>query len=191
MIELGCGIGLPGLVSACLGAKAVYLTDLPVAELTLRQLIGVNTALTGKLFAESLCWGHSGTRQFLETLEGREVLQGTKPASPKVSFDVILCSDVIYAGDVPNTVRLVETINQLVHHCNAREKVLVINCYEKRFLSRTEVYQSRTEANIQVFNDEMRKIGFVGTDLEADKYDVECHDELISICLYRYCEIVE
>ncbi|OQR83674.1 hypothetical protein ACHHYP_14420 [Achlya hypogyna] len=106
VIELGCGIGVPGLSAALLGASEVVLTDMDVAV----PWINVNIAKNGVgavARAQALMWGPQ-----------TDATLGT--------FDVILCSDLIY-GDEELSAALVATIRGLAH-----ATTLVVSAYEAR-----------------------------------------------------------
>ncbi|KAG6618696.1 uncharacterized protein IUM83_01502 [Phytophthora cinnamomi] len=111
VIELGCGIGVPGLAAAALGAKEVVLTDMGMAIPWIRTNIERNQALgciSGNVRAEALMWGENAP------LESHQ-------------FDVILCSDLVY-GERTISQKLVQTIAQLSH-----PDTLIISAHEARF----------------------------------------------------------
>ncbi|KAE9250039.1 hypothetical protein PF004_g3133 [Phytophthora fragariae] len=111
VIELGCGIGVPGLAAAALGAKEVVLTDMDVAIPWIKANIERNQTLgciSDNVRAEALMWGENAP---LESLQ----------------FDVILCSDLVY-GEHNISQKLVQTIVQLSH-----SDTLVISAHEARF----------------------------------------------------------
>uniref|UniRef100_H3H395 Methyltransferase domain-containing protein n=1 Tax=Phytophthora ramorum TaxID=164328 RepID=H3H395_PHYRM len=111
VIELGCGVGVPGLAAAALGAKKVVLTDMSVAIPWIQANIELNQTrnyISSDVRAESLMWGEN------EALEMHQ-------------FDVILCSDLVY-GERSISQKLVQTIVQLSH-----PKTLVVSAHEARF----------------------------------------------------------
>ncbi|KAL4151524.1 hypothetical protein PRNP1_008466 [Phytophthora ramorum] len=111
VIELGCGVGVPGLAAASLGAKKVVLTDMSVAIPWIQANIELNQTrnyISSDVRAESLMWGEN------ESLEMHQ-------------FDVILCSDLVY-GERSISQKLVQTIVQLSH-----PKTLVVSAHEARF----------------------------------------------------------
>ncbi|UIZ26670.1 hypothetical protein KXD40_001566 [Peronospora effusa] len=111
VIELGCGIGVPGLAAAALGAKEVILTDMPMAipwiqaNITQNQMLGL---IAGNVVAQGLMWGK-------------------QEALALQHFDIILCSDLVY-GQRDISLMLVQTIVQLSH-----PNTLVIVAHEARF----------------------------------------------------------
>jgi predicted nicotinamide N-methyase len=62
ILELGCGVGLTGLVGAALGAKLTILTDLDVViEKVTKKNIELNKnrfSKSQKVVASTLCWGN-------------------------------------------------------------------------------------------------------------------------------------
>ena len=88
----------------------MVLTDLPIALSNLQQLVKINTldskdkaSNLGKLYCANLEWGKSQTDSFKEAF----IEENDRSPTP----EVILLSDVLYAGDFPNTLRLVQTIS--------------------------------------------------------------------------------
>ncbi|KAK1944541.1 Alpha-ketoglutarate-dependent dioxygenase alkB 7 [Phytophthora citrophthora] len=111
VIELGCGIGVPGLAAAALGAKEVTLTDMPMAVPWIQTNIDRNQTLgciSVPVRAQGLMWGE---KDELEALQ----------------FDVILCSDLVY-GHRDISQKLVETILHLSH-----PNTLIVSAHEARF----------------------------------------------------------
>ncbi|KAG1690206.1 hypothetical protein DVH05_028279 [Phytophthora capsici] len=111
VIELGCGIGVPGLAAAALGSKEVILTDMPMAVPWIQTNIERNETLgyiSVPVRAQGLMWGE---KDELESLQ----------------FDVILCSDLVY-GHRDISQKLVETIMQLSH-----SNTLIVSAHEARF----------------------------------------------------------
>ncbi|POM66806.1 Hypothetical protein PHPALM_17273 [Phytophthora palmivora] len=111
VIELGCGIGVPGLAAAALGAKEVVLTDMPLAVPWIEANIKRNQTLgciSSSVHAQGLMWGEQ------DELESHQ-------------FDVILCSDLVY-GHRDISHKLVQTIVQLSH-----PNTLIISAHEARF----------------------------------------------------------
>ena len=73
ILELGCGVGLTGLVAASLGARAVLLTDLEVVisqitepnvlsylsqTMKKKKMQSTQSNLNTKVLAQTLCWGN-------------------------------------------------------------------------------------------------------------------------------------
>ncbi|KUF83128.1 lysine methyltransferase METTL21D protein [Phytophthora nicotianae] len=111
VIELGCGIGVPGLAAAALGAKEVVLTDMPMAVPWIQVNVERNQKLgciSGNVRAQGLMWGEG------DELESHQ-------------FDVILCSDLVY-GHRDISQKLVQTIVQLSH-----PDTLIVSAHEARF----------------------------------------------------------
>eukprot|EP01065_Artemidia_motanka_P032472 TRINITY_DN39486_c0_g1_i1.p2 TRINITY_DN39486_c0_g1~~TRINITY_DN39486_c0_g1_i1.p2 ORF type:complete len:266 (+),score=101.02 TRINITY_DN39486_c0_g1_i1:90-887(+) len=106
VVELGAGVGVPGLSAAALGADEVVLTDIKPQLPLLRR----NAALCGRgvVRVEELCWGDEDVADKF----GR--------------FDVVLCADVLFVDEaVPP---LVDTIRRLL----SPDGVL-ISCCEHRW----------------------------------------------------------
>ena len=105
VLELGCGLGLPGLAAAALGAKSVTLTDcLPRLLETVRRSALIN--VSSKIIQVSqLDWD---VEVPLECVEDFSTEQGVKleqenlqddhqPLDPSTQFDLIVASDVVYS----------------------------------------------------------------------------------------------
>ncbi|CAM6099596.1 unnamed protein product [Calypogeia fissa] len=75
-LELGAGCGLPGIVSATLGAKTVVLTDLPDNLPLLRNNAAANH-VAHIVSVESLVWG-------------------SQPAHLDAPYDIVIATDVMY-----------------------------------------------------------------------------------------------
>jgi len=117
VIELGCGIGVPGLSTAVLGAREVVLTDLPMAVPWIRANIDANRASFGpgtSCVAQALMWGEPEAQD--------EAVSATEGP-----FDVILCSDLVY-GERSIAQKLVWTLRALSH-----AQSLVVSVHEARF----------------------------------------------------------
>lgn len=78
-LELGAGLGLPGLVAACQGAKAVVLTDLGEALPRLRKSVA-----------------EVAKEHKLRNVKVAEVSWGDFGDGPATTFDVVLCCDCVY-----------------------------------------------------------------------------------------------
>lgn len=112
VVELGCGVGVPGLAAALLGAAEVSLTDLPQATPWIRANISLNR---GAMRASTRC-------------EARPLLWGEPvPAELSRAVDVVLCSDLVY-GEPSIARKLVETLRSLTHG-----RSLVVSAHEARF----------------------------------------------------------
>jgi SAM-dependent methyltransferase len=77
VVELGAGPALPGVVAARLGAERVVLTDLPT-ELELPATNAEANGVAGVATAAACPWGDAAAAETLGT------------------FDVVICSDVLY-----------------------------------------------------------------------------------------------
>lgn len=120
VLELGCGVGLTGLVAAALGAKVTFLTDLQVVvdkvakkNVECNTLAGpskvcgyCSTRTGGRVVAMPLCWGdehdEDETKAALErvtpkqTTKKRRSKATTSTATRKGIPDLILIGDVAY-----------------------------------------------------------------------------------------------
>jgi len=121
ILELGCGVGLTGLVGASLGAKVTLLTDLDVVvnKVTLPNIV-LNKHAFGmgqKVLGVPLCWGVHEQEQDCKKLivenmgekssKGRPrrkvkkgkssgAINASKPQEQSTDPDVILIGDVAY-----------------------------------------------------------------------------------------------
>lgn len=86
VLELGCGLGLPGWVAHLLGARKVLLTDRGAIADLVRDAIAANPSPPEQqLCAAEFCWSEEGAAALLA-----EELGGVRP-------DVILACDCIFA----------------------------------------------------------------------------------------------
>lgn len=85
VLELGAGVGLPGLLAACLGASQVVLTDY---EPQVVAHMAHNTSLCN--ISSSVCTGLCLDWTKLNLL----------PAEHAAAFQIILAADVLYIADI-------------------------------------------------------------------------------------------
>ena len=99
VLELGCGVGVPGLVAARLGARKVVLTDTAApGALDAAAAAIASNELSDTVVAEPLMWGDRGAAAALVEAHG--------------PFSVVLCSDLIYGDEAPSRL-LVETLEEV------------------------------------------------------------------------------
>mmetsp|Transcript_16189 Transcript_16189/g.21276 ORF Transcript_16189/g.21276 Transcript_16189/m.21276 type:complete len:300 (-) Transcript_16189:1122-2021(-) len=182
VIELGCGVGLPGLVASRLGAREVHLTDKSVAVPNLQEEIRLNNSqelAECKLTAASLEWGKKGAKQYM---------QSALPTSAKSnhSFDVVLCSDLIYAGDTSTTESLVDTIDEITapQKGGCSKVCEVVSCHEIRF--------QKSTLQEEIFVNKLNDIGFRKIEsVQGNNMPVENVDASLKILLFRRSNCVE
>ncbi len=117
ILELGCGVGLTGLVASSLGAKLCLLTDLEVVvDKVTRPNVELNKHIFGigqKVVAIPLCWGdqndeHNCRKVLDDNVKSskgpskRKVKKGKSNTSVEESWNIGTLSDpdVILIGDV-------------------------------------------------------------------------------------------
>ncbi|CAM9826957.1 unnamed protein product, partial [Pylaiella littoralis] len=88
VLELGCGVGLPGVAAAVLGAAEVTLTDMAAGRQAFERTVELNPVVANRLEGRVLQWGD-------ETATARLLALGRRPVS------VILCSDLLYGDGAP------------------------------------------------------------------------------------------
>jgi len=109
VLELGCGLGLPGIIAAKLGAE-VTLTDKACLLALAEENCQRNNVDAG---VAELSWGKE------QHLEGWD------------AFDIILAADVLYSKDIlPDLLR---TITSLSHH-----DTVILVAQKKRAASTSE-----------------------------------------------------
>jgi len=109
ILELGCGVGLTGLVGASLGAKLTILTDLDiVVEKVTKKNIELNKSVfskSQKVLASALCWGNKddelACRKLLDEAKSKPV--GTTGRKKKMKNKQDLQRDDISSQTIPET----------------------------------------------------------------------------------------
>jgi predicted nicotinamide N-methyase len=152
ILELGCGVGLTGLVGAQLGARVTLLTDLDVViEKVAQPNIEINKKEFGKsqnVVAIPLCWGNeddeAACRQILDRLatksskrgprrkvrkKGKTQSQGTpfaQESSPKSTDpSIILIGDVAYQHKPGAPSHFDILMSTLLKFCTTRDTVVM------------------------------------------------------------------
>jgi len=166
VIELGSGVGLCGLVAGALGAKEVFLTDLPRGVPLLHYNLHMN-GLSDAVHAQQLCWGsESDVQSVLASLSEKQLSElelaalgnGTISEVGASSFpDVVLCCDLLF-NDEANIDRLLWTCKRLL-----AQNTTVLVAYEIRDNALNDLH----------FFDEMQDICDVFAVDAADYFDAE------------------
>ena len=171
VIELGCGVGIPGLFSSTLSASTVLLTERPHAIQFIRQQINLNAVVCKNVTTIPLEW----------SIDDSDIY--TRPPFDK-PFDVVLCSDLIYAGDAKTTTSLVYTIRNLTH---GLENSIVISAFELRHIGVFSGSTNSSESQDQLFTTLLSSVcGFKSVEsVPLQSMDRECRDESILIKIYR------
>lgn len=165
VVELGCGVGLPGMFSKVIGASSVLLTERPGAISFIQKQIDNNRNLwqDGQISARPLEWGCNSDEEHLD-------------------YDVVLCSDLIYAGDYTTTESLARTIGRLTLQS---KKAVVISAYENRHVGVTNSSTSSSEEQQTFFNAFMELELFdVRRQVPFEYLSPECRDENIVVNIY-------
>ncbi len=105
VLELGCGLGLPGIASALLGAHSVHVTDRDI--LAAKETIMLNPSVKDIVKAYVLRWGSE---------DGLRI--------PGLPYDLVLGADILYTGDKASTTALVKTICDV---CSFGTKLILMN----------------------------------------------------------------
>ncbi len=105
VLELGCGLGLPGIAAALLGAQSVHVTDHDI--FAAEETISLNPSVKDIVKACILLWG-----------------SGDGLKMPGLPYDIVLGADILYTGDKASTTALVKTICDV---CALGTKVILIN----------------------------------------------------------------
>lgn len=134
VLELGCGLGLPGMACAALGARTL-LTDMPQAMPRVEESIRDNYERgwkgAGSVRAVSLEWDAIAA-EILVLQEGR--------------FDFILCSDCVYESCYGESWReLAEAIDKL-----SDERTTVLVSMQRRDDPALDAFVARLEEDFQV-----------------------------------------
>ncbi|CAM9647355.1 unnamed protein product [Phaeothamnion confervicola] len=108
VVELGCGVGLPGASAAVLGAKSVVLTDF--ALMGAESTVALNPAVAQRISVQQLRWGTADAVRL-----------------PQLPVDTVLCSDLLY-GDEAAARSLAATLADI---CAFGTRVL--SCHERRW----------------------------------------------------------
>lgn len=116
VLELGSGTGIVGIVASILGARHVYLTDLPYTLPTLQETIELNSGVAkGKVMAVPLDW--------------------TAPDDSYEDVDLILASDVVWVHELIDPL-----VNVLKHLTNRPDPPLVILSHQTRSTASDEAF---------------------------------------------------
>eukprot|EP00930_Biecheleria_cincta_P086909 TRINITY_DN76167_c0_g1_i1.p1 TRINITY_DN76167_c0_g1~~TRINITY_DN76167_c0_g1_i1.p1 ORF type:complete len:298 (-),score=35.92 TRINITY_DN76167_c0_g1_i1:33-926(-) len=115
ILELGCGLGLPGMVCGVLGAR-VLLTDTPETLGLLLENVKINFSSTSRIQAAALSWTREGTRTL---------------ARQHGPFSLVLCADCVYAPlyGFRSAQKLAECIVSL---CAASRSTVALLAVERR-----------------------------------------------------------
>ncbi len=105
VLELGCGLGLPSIASALLGAYSVHVTDRDI--LAAKETILLNPSVKGIVKARVLRWG-----------------SGDGLRMPDLPYDLVLGTDILYTGDKSSTTALMKTICDV---CSFGTKLIIMN----------------------------------------------------------------
>jgi hypothetical protein len=130
-VELGCAVGLPGLAAAALGAQSVVLTERRSAMELVRRQVQVNPGLGAALSALALEWSAQQPSD-----DCRACLTALPPGAR--AFDLVLCSDLIYAGDSATSEALACTIAALTRDSPYAQ---VVSCFEVRHVGQSSLQQ--------------------------------------------------
>lgn len=114
VVELGAGPGMPGIVAARLGARRVTLTDLP-SELALPRLNARENGVEAAVDVAPCTWGDAEAIAALGT------------------FDVVVCSDVLYGHRAEVAAQLARTARALCH-ADGRESVVLVAYFSREKL---------------------------------------------------------
>ncbi|RLN11002.1 hypothetical protein BBJ28_00019077 [Nothophytophthora sp. Chile5] len=121
VVELGCGIGVPGLAAAVLGAKEVLLTDM------VRALFCAIPKPMAIPWIQANIDRNQTAGQISNTVCADALMWGEQEQHDQRAFDVILCSDLVY-GEPETSHKLAQTIASLSH-----ADTLVVSAHEARF----------------------------------------------------------
>lgn len=115
VVELGCGLGLPGIVCSLLGAAPVLLTDRGVVAALAEEGCRANPELLSNVHGLTLEWEEAAVQQLV-----KQHLDGQPPG-------VIIACDCIFAPMFGDTFLLLEVLRSL-----AGPETLVIVGLERR-----------------------------------------------------------
>ncbi|OQS07676.1 hypothetical protein THRCLA_00335 [Thraustotheca clavata] len=109
VLELGAGLGVPGMVAGLLGAKRVVITEQPELVPLIRTNIRRNIASLSSVEAKILSWGREATTSFCDEMG---------------LFDLVLSCDCVYEPLYGESWRdLAQTMDVLCQH-NPNCKIL-------------------------------------------------------------------
>lgn len=115
ILELGCGLGMPGMVCRALGAR-VLLTDTPETLGLLLENVKINFGSSSSIQAAALSWSREGVQNL------------RRKYGP---FSLVLCADCVYAPlyGLRSARRLAECIVAL---CAASRSTVALLAVERR-----------------------------------------------------------
>ncbi|CAK5211097.1 unnamed protein product [Aphanomyces euteiches] len=161
VLELGAGIGVPGMVAGVLGAANVMITEQPELVPLLRTNLRRNASnFSSSVSAAELSWGRDATTKFCEK---------------SGDFDVVLSCDCIYEPLYGKSwVALADTMDVL---CARNPACVVLVAVERRHEDGIDSFLSYLSSNTALASTLVRTI--------AKKEHRSLGDEGVGVELYR------
>lgn len=139
VLELGCGLGIPGMIARLMGSSFVLLTDQDSLCSQLRKNVAANFSGDNYIHAMPLSWSTNGVHEMLTT---KLLLE------KKVGFDFVINCDCVYEPLYGTSWKLL--VNVIDEILNLNPCCVVISSCERRKADGVDDFLATLRASIHV-----------------------------------------